>query len=587
MSFQNPIAAMTLQDVQSWALNANNRDYANAVGRFSQLTDNLGLSQVPANLHIIKQSLPLDGFNPSLSKSEKAYKATRRKIIAAVKGATGEANSSKARRARRDDWAELLKALEPNAVTASPQKAPAKQILIPVRKLADVARTGDIKPNDVSQDWLDSISPMLETNEWKTLQRALRTLNRLRHDDNVCRFLPKAPFPAPKPRRQENLHLIPTHIADEIDEWVHNATLTEFDPVEREYVDAASVSNVNFKLAAMRKFVSTLLRSGRLHPQTNLVLRDLMTPEYAADAVRYWSQHENQKGHISARTAFDYLKSNYVVMARNGVDPSPMKGHLRANRFLKGGKQASNDMSPTSRKFCEHLLASPQQTMTFLSMHVHLRNQANTLLENLSENSNAPTSNETARIRQIGTVAAICALETRGAPIRIESALELVFRGPGRTFHLPSGKTKHATIDLGAEHTKNNVTIWAPIQPNNLNGLEVILWYLEHIRPLYEHHDESVHLFPGFKSGKALEYGTFLRWFKRHTRAAGLPMTPHKFRHGLASLLLQHNPGRCDLLERLLDDTPATVRRNYAWVNERAKRAEVQKFILDLTGVVK
>lgn len=585
MSFHKPITAMNLQDVQDREAAAGNNDYANAVGRYPHLTDGAYLSQVPADLALVKQQLPLHGFDPALSKSEKAYKATRRKIIAAVKNATGEAEAAKERRARVDEWAELLLALEPHAVTSGERKHSAKQILIPVRKLADVARTSDIKPNDVSQDWLDSVSPILETNEWKTLQRALKTLNRLRHDDDVCRFLPLSPFPAPKPRRQENLQLIPSHIADEIDDWVHNATLTEFDPVEQEYVDTASISNVNFKLAAIRKFVSTLLRSGQLHPQTNLGLRDLMTPEYAADAVRYWSQYEGQKGHISARTAYDYLKSNYVVMARNGVDPSLMKSHLRANRFLKNGKRASNDMSPTSRKFCEHLLASPQQTMKFLSMHVHLRNRANTLLENLSENSNAPTSNETARIRQIGTVAAICAIETRGAPIRIESALELVFRGPGRTFHLPSGKTKHATIDLGRGHTKNNVEIWAPVQPGNLNGLEVMLWYLEKIRPLFPNHEESVHLFPGFKSGAALEYRTFLGWFKRQSRGAGLPMTPHKFRHGLASLLLQHNPGRWDLLERLLDDTPATVRKNYAWVNERAKRTEVQKFILDLSSL--
>jgi hypothetical protein len=272
-------------------------------------------------------------------------------------------------------------------------------------------------------------------------------------------------------------------------------------------------------------------------------------------------------------------------MARNDVDPSLMKNHLRANRFLKKGKKASNDMSPTSRKFCEHLLASPQQTMKFLSMHVHLRNQVNELLDRLTGVEFNPKSHEITRIRQIGTVAAICALETRGAPIRIESALELVFRGPGRTFHLPSRKTKHATINLGPEHNKNYVEIWAPIQPNNLNGLEVILWYLEKIRPLFPNHEESVHLFPGFKYGEALEYRTFLGWFKRQTRSAGLPMTPHKFRHGLASLLLQHNPGRWDLLERLLDDTPATVRKNYAWVNERAKRTEVQKFILDLSSL--
>ena len=585
MSFQKPITAMTLQDVQTWAWNANNSDYARAVGRYPHLTDNLDLSQIPADLAHIKQQLPLDEFNPSLSKSEKAYKATRRKIIAAVKGATGEVANAKERRARIDEWAELLIAMEPHAVTSGADRKPAQQILVPIKKLADIARTHGVKPSEVSQDWLDSLSSHLDTNEWKTLQRALKRLNGLRRDERVLCFLPAEPFPAAKPRRTENLHIIPPHLAEEINAWVHNATLTEFDPVEQEYVDSVSKSNVDFKLAGMRKFVGTLVRSGEFSDDLGKGLQDIMTPEHATAVVRYWVRHEGQKSHISARTAYDYLRSNYGVMARNGVDPKPMKSHLKANRFLKEGKKASNDMSPESRKFCERLLASPQQIMTFLSMHVRLRNEAQRLLEEFSGEGRVPRSTEIGRIRQLGTAAAICAIETRGAPIRIESALELVFRGPGSTFHLPSGKTKHATIDLAPEHTKNKVDIWAPIVPDNLNGLEVILWYLKKIRPLYANHEASVHLFPGFKIGEALEYRTFLSWFKRHTRAAGLPMTPHKFRHGLASLLLQRNPGRWDLLERLLDDKAVTVRKNYAWVNERAKRAEVQKFILDLSGV--
>ena len=585
MSFQKPITAMTLKDVQTWALKTGNDDYARAVGRYPHLTDSYNLSQIPADQVLIKQKLPLDGFNPSLSKSENAYKATRRKIIAAVKGATGEMIAAKERRSRVDDWAKLLSALEPLAVTQGPRKSKAKQILVPIQKLADVARIKNVKPRDVSQDWLDSTSQIFAPNEWSTLQRALRTLNRMRVDEKVCCFLPKDPFPAPKPRRQENLHLLPSHIANEINEWVHNASLREFDPVEEEYVDTVSKSSVDFKLAAMRKFISTLIRSGELSQDTNKGLRDLMTPEQATVVVRYWSRHEGQKSHISARTAYDYLRAIYTILARNGLDPNSMKNHLKANKFLRGGKKASNDMSPKNRKFCEQMLASPQQTMKFLSMHVQLRNRAKELLDETTKDGRKLSNNEVTQVRQIGTVAAICALETRGAPIRIESALELVFRGPGKTFHLPVGKTKHATIDLGSEHTKNDVEIWAPIQPNNLNGLEVILWYLEKIRPLFPNHEESTHLFPGTQSGGALKYRTFLAWFKRDTRAAGLPMTPHQFRHGLASLLLQHNPGRWDLLERLLDDTPATVRRNYAWVNERAKRTEVQKFILDLSGV--
>jgi len=60
-------------------------------------------------------------------------------------------------------------------------------------------------------------------------------------------------------------------------------------------------------------------------------------------------------------------------------------------------------------------------------------------------------------------------------------------------------------------------------------------------------------------------------------------MTPHNFRHGLASLLIQKNPGRWDLLERLLDDSIVTIRRNYAWIDKRSSRKEVQHLILDLS----
>jgi hypothetical protein len=585
MSFQKPITAMTLQDVHAWATEAGNADYANAIKRFPKMTDGLALSQIPADLLMIKQRLPLNGYQPAFGRTEKAYKATRRKIIAAVKNATGVATAAKERRGRVDEWSELLSALEPHAVTCSGRCQPAPQMLIPVRKLADLARTDGIPPSTVSQEWLEGISPTLEGNEWKSLQRALKTLNKFRSDEKVSCFLPTEAFPSPPKRRSENLDVIPPHISAEISDWVRKATMTEYDPVEQEFVDAVSKSWVNFCLAAMRKFVSTLIRSGAVSKDSMAHLCDLLTPENAAAAVRFWSSHADEKGHISARTAYDYLKATYVVMSRNGVDPSPIRDHLKANRFLKGGKKASGEMSASSRSFCEQLLGSAQLTMSFLSMHVTLRNRANEMLKAIENGGRIPESNELQKIRQIGTVAAICAIETRGAPIRIENALELLFRGPNPTFLLPTEKTKHATIQLGIEDTKNDVEIWAPINPGNLNGLEVVEWYLQKIRPLFPDHEKSECLFPTVKKPGSLAYRTFLSWFKRHTRSEGMPMTPHKFRHGLASLLLQRNPGRWDLLERLLDDTPATVRKNYAWVNERAKRVEVQKFILDLSDI--
>ncbi|MCV2879310.1 tyrosine-type recombinase/integrase [Sedimentimonas flavescens] len=585
MSFQNPITAMTLQDVQEWARQQGNTDYANAVARFPKLTDGTPLSQAPADLLMIKRALPLQGFDPARSKSEAAYKATRRKIIAAVKGATGEIEAAQERRCRTDAWSMLMERMEARAPALCAKGGHPPFVMVPVRKLADLARQHRVEPRDVSQDWLSTLIPVLDQNEWRALQHALRTLNRARSFSEILALLPTEPFSAPKRRRFENQDLIPPHLASEIEDWVANATCAEFDPVEQEFVKTSSKSDRDFKRAALRKFVSTLFQCGAVAADCQQSLGDLLTPDAGAAAVRYWSMHAGQSGHISARSAHDYMKANFVIMARNGLNPDPIKAHLRSNRFLTQGKRASGEMSERSRKFCENLLGSTRQTMTFLSLHVRFRNDAEELLRQISDQGRVPTSLELNRIRQLGTVAALCAIETRGAPLRIESALNLVYRGPKATFLLPTAQTQHATIKLSPEHTKNNVEIWAPIAPGNLNGLETILWYLERIRPLYADNDTCSHLFPGVRGRGPLLYRTFLIWFKRLTRAAGIPMTPHKFRHGLASLLLQKNPGRWDLLERLLDDTPGTIRKNYAWVNARAQREEVQKYVLDLSEI--
>ncbi|MBI6630996.1 tyrosine-type recombinase/integrase [Pontibaca salina] len=367
--------------------------------------------------------------------------------------------------------------------------------------------------------------------------------------------------------------------------WVEIATKTEFDPVEQVYVDVISKSNFDLKIAALRKFVSTLALSGKVDIQETDTLASLLTPDHSTVVVRAWSRNTASKGKIQARTAYEYLSEIYLCMARNGHCPASLKKHLGVNQFLQSGKKARKGMGASARKFCEGLLGSRTQTLTLLSMHVQLRNQARAIMVKAKAAGREMTAHEITQVRQIGAVAAFAALETRGAPIRIENALNLIMIGPARTFLRPTEKTNHATIQLAPKDTKNEVEIWAPINRDNMNGLEVIEWYLTSIRPLFEHSDESIYLFPAVGDSTPLAYRTFLGWFKRHSRAAGLPMTPHNFRHGLASLLVQKNPGRWDLLERLLDDTPMTAIRNYGWVNKRAKRLEVQKYILDLSDL--
>lgn len=583
MSFLAAIKPMTMQDVHDWATARDNLDYARAVARISRHYDNFSLAQIPADLADIKRRLPLKGYDPRFAKTEKAYQAYRRKILAAVKGATGALTEARERRGRQDDWADLLTLLKEHVCGAEEKKTP--PVLIGIHKLADLARRDGIEPSNISQDWLAMHRPTLSCNEWSGLQRALRTLDRLRTVPGAAAFLPPTPFPPAEPLRSRSTPGVPDGLAAEIVAWVERAAATEYDPVEEVHTHRCSESDINVKRAALRKYVSALSAAPGFELRADHSLRDILVPDAATHVVRHWSQHDGMDK-ISARTAQGYLKAIRIVMSRNDTCPAALKAHLAANRYLKDGKQADKEMADSTRKFCEHLLGSTRATLAFLSLHIRLRNKAESLLRELQSTDERQSAQKIEKIRQIGTVAAICAIETRGAPIRIGNALSLRYRGPGQNFHLPTSNEARIIIDLAPSETKNKSRIWAPIARDNMHGLAVMEWYLERIRPLYDCSDANPYLFPAVRGpGDALPYRTLLTWFKSHTREADLPMSPHKFRHGLASLLLERNPGRWDLLERLLDDSPITVRRNYAWVNERAQRTEVQSYILDLSAL--
>lgn len=582
MSFFTPNTQITMQDVLDWTIAHKKNDYVTPIEKCSERYGHRALSDIPADLDEFHKRFSLKGYKPGLGKTENAYKAWRRKVQAAIKGATGQLAEEQERRLRQDAWADLIDALEPLTGMLEEAMYP-HQVLIPIRKLADLSRQHGKEPNQVSQKWLATVRPDLGSNEWKSVQTALRKLNHFRYLSSVEPFLPSEPFGEPTVLRANHLPGIPDHIAEEVREWVEVATRGDFDPVEERYEGGNSNDDKSFKTAALRKFVSTLSECGPLGPVKEL--GDLLTPGNASLVVRQWTANKDGLGKITATTANDYLKSIRTTMARNGIPPDEMKEHLENNRFLNQGKKRGKGMTPDVKRFCESLLNSQALSMSFLSMHVQLRNKAQTLLEEYTRDGRVMTKRELEEVRSLGSVAAFCAIETRGAPIRIENALSLAISGDDITFHRPTDMVDHWTITLFPEHTKNDNEIWAPIERGNMNGFEVVEWYMKNIRPLFPDADSSDYFFPAIEAQGSLPYETFLGWFKRETRAAGLPMTPHNFRHGLASLLIDANPGRWDLLERLLDDTVGTARKFYGWVNKRKQRTSVQKFILDLSKV--
>ena len=57
-------------------------------------------------------------------------------------------------------------------------------------------------------------------------------------------------------------------------------------------------------------------------------------------------------------------------------------------------------------------------------------------------------------------------------------------------------------------------------------------------------------------------------------------MTAHQFRHGLATILLKRSLANAGKVAKMLNNTPAVVLKNYAWINEEAVIEEAQEEIV-------
>ena len=205
MSFERPNFILTLQDVSDWTIAKPMKDYIGAVKRCEEIMDHRRLADIPADLLEFKKQFKLDGYDPQYHRSEEAYKAWRRKVIAAVKGASGELAAARERRARTDGWSELITRIEKHLEDTDTPHCARKSSLIPIQTLADVARQEAKAPDQITLQWLEDQRPGLDVNRFESLRSALTKLNTLRGSALIDDLLPAAPFELPHKKREQTL----------------------------------------------------------------------------------------------------------------------------------------------------------------------------------------------------------------------------------------------------------------------------------------------------------------------------------------------------------------------------------------------
>ncbi|MCP1168907.1 site-specific integrase [Limimaricola litoreus] len=598
----------TMQDVADWVVaqapNPEEPRKDNPVGYLLQALRTLvshcagaPLSTMPADPAWIEEHFPkvVKGVHPrpELGQSVGVYQKWRADLLRSIKKANGAEAEVKALRARKDGWADLIAAVQLHTTTHGGSIHPAA--LSPLTKLADIARRAGVEPRDLDQP--DVLSRLEQGFRLPLDRQDARNgqdfLNKHAYIPELAAELPQAPvvtFPILRAYAP-----IPEHIDAFLVGMVETAAKREDKVMKKDSQGVVDTTKSGW-LSALRHHVRTLpdcpaepdLDYPR--PITNLDGVNDAAALFEADhlyaSIRRTAAVEHLPGTIIHVSAYDYYSAIMVVLSRNGLIDAETCWGIKDSEFMVDGKALAHGMTAANQAWCENLVQNPLARRRFRNLHRIMQAKANDLLppEALAmPRSDAKqraayrefvtsqlTGTQFARLRQLGVCAAACAIEYAGRPIRKANCLGLRIHGSTRNFFTPTKHRPYYGFTLGAHETKAGKQETLTKLHDKLHGPQVLRWYLDVIRPLFEHAEASIYLFPGVtKPGQSLNHKTFDTWFQRAASDADMTMTFHLWRHGYASLLLAQDWGNLAHAAAMLGNTPAVCGRNYAWIDEQ------------------
>ncbi|WP_157772627.1 hypothetical protein [Pseudoponticoccus marisrubri] len=570
-------ARLTLADLRAHVSTRNDITpsvKARYLGAIDQVGDimNRPLPAVPAELSLVEERFPLDGFDPEHWSTNEAYRLFRRRLQAPLREFLGVHAAQAALRAQQDDWTRLFAAIKPlteGRVGKTAKWHPMK--LSALKTFALVARSYGWQPQDLRLVEAQRIDADFRGNKRDANARALRRLDDLRKFPQLLPLLPPRPIGFSAERRVPRLAAIEPAWEAQFLPWIDAVTKTNWDPVEQGFADEHA-GHAHVMRSAFRTVLRIGVEIGGISPDAadlKIVLADDEILCAIAGEMFARRTRSRKDSHLEPRTSRKYLKALNQVRAHLGIDTHIMQQVLANNAVSRMGKKADRCMTPANRKFCESLVEKPVPRRRFLGSFKKLRETAETILAQIAAEKRTLTPAEISRVRMLGTAACFAAIEIGGAPIRVENAMSLTCVGEDAQIRAPKTGKKAIKVLIPAELTKNGAEIEFPIRANRHGCHDTIQWYLRVIRPMFPHAATSPFLFPAVKTpGAHLNPDFFGAEFAGLMRTVvNLPMTPHQMRHGQTSLLLDRHPNEIEVIAKRIDDTPGTLRQFYGWLN--------------------
>ena len=557
--------------------NSTKTQYINAV----ELLPNLfgkPLSEIPLDVDEIAAGLT-DKDLKRLPCSLSTARQYRRRILAAIRLATGETEERAARRARDDDWAVLRTAL--GKVAQHPATRPLTTFnnkrLISVDCLIDLARKNGMAISDVDEAGaLRLFRAAPSQNVRNAIFGSIQLFLELRAAPwfEVSHLLPPVKH-FERPRLVHRGQEVPAHLLDELDIMVDLASRGTRCEATGQYFSQKNPKPYQY---SGLKVIRTYLDTGA-YPIT---VAEAFDRKVLLDSLRAWARYDaiGDPRQISAQTAEGYLWRAKALLERNGYDADHIPDLIAGNAWIQEKLDRDGEMTEKAESFCRRLLRERRVRLIFLSEHIRYRRLA---MELIKEDSRKPKGRALERIRALGTLAAVAALETDAAPARISNILGIPLHGPDAWYKPPTASCPDAHLDIPGTDTKNGRAVHGVLSSTSpLRGLATLEWFLKEIRPIILEDRGSKWLFPSVEDpSQHLPYTTFLRWWTAQVDGTELHgMTPHFFRHGQATILAARHPGNWGLVSERIGDTEAVTRKRYAFVDTAALMRQGQNSLI-------
>lgn len=541
----------------------------------------LSPENAPINLDWFDRTFPLDGWDTTMPFQPDTWLDYIYRVRPILERMTGADLEKKALRNLKDDWTELGTEL---GEFERFKKFGGAQSLIPINNtLAMAARRVCLRTSDIDQVRLQGLHDAAHKAEKRSVRSASVLIAELQSTTSeIWKWFPH-PITAIEAEGGFQYE-VPTQLEAEVEAFVETASRKRYIRVKKKYDYVSDGTRTNFQ-TTMHAVIDGLVRVGRLRRDGNGFACVLEDADALDDLVNHMVERV-EKGEIVARSATSLMRRLPIILDRNGIDSTHLRAAMSEVDELQQDATKSG-MPVSAKRLCRKLIENRAFRNRFLLAHARPRQVAQAALDAAKAEGRELTAKERSVAISHGVVAAFCALEVGGAPLRVDNFLSMPY-GAVDAWIYRKGKGFEVTVP--AEHTKNKEEIKFEMQPTEHKWSDTIAWYLAHIRPLILKDPQTGELrasqwFVPMLSDptRRCPYETFHDWFVRIMRdVVKVPCLPHNYRHGQASLLYHNYPHRIGWIARRLGDTEATVVLCYAWVHIQKAMVEGQNLVSDL-----